>query len=304
MARTLLVGSPGASWREWERRQIGDADLLILDPTDTLHGCPAVMRLMRGDHPVWSRLYGSLDPRRAPHVLLAGLAEAISRADEDLIVRLFAYRNTPLLRQTVMLAASILQPDRILVAEGTDIDLNGFPVGPELIPLEPGFPPMVQEAMRKAQWMKLLELSSPHQVEFRSVTLEGSRLGSGRPLLPDEMRRAGVEEALYVEQAGRSLLIVAEEVEEGRIARAQDVTGAQRVVLVDPSAYDGLLIAFVRGNGEEFGHGRIDRIDWKEGILHAQTTAVPPVPVQVVRLGSLRIDPKGGERGEARPWEV
>ena len=303
MARTLLIGGPNASWRAWEKENL-KGDLLVLDPADATHGTAAVFRLMRGERPLWTRFYGSLDPRRAPHVLLAALAEGMARAGDDLTVRLFTYRNTPLLRQTVALVASVLRPDRILVADGTDLDLDGFPVGPETPALETAFPPMVQEAMRKAQWMKMLERCEPHEVDLRAATLEGSRLGTGRVFSIEERKRAGLEEAVHVEQSGRGLLVVAASLDERQIARALDVTHCTKVVHALSRAYDGLLLAFVRPNGDEIGHGRVERIDWEAGLLHAHCTAVAPVPVGIVRLGSLRLDAKGGERGEARPWEV
>lgn len=304
VARTLLIGSPGVSWRTWERESLKGDDLLVLDPADTAYGIPTVLRLVRGERPLWTRLYGSLDPRRAPHVLVAALAEGMARAGDDLTVRLFAVRSTPLLRQTVALAASVLRPDRIVVAQGTDLDLDGFPVGPETPELEPAFPSIVQEAMRKAQWMKMLEVCSPHEVDLRTVTLEGSRLGSGRALSREERRKAGLEAAAHVERTGRALLIVAEAPDERMVARALDVTHSTKAALATPRTYEGLVLSFVRPNGDEFGFGRVERIDWDAMILHAACTALPPVPVGIVRLGSLRLDAKGGERGEARPWEV
>ena len=274
-------------------------DLLVLDPADATHGTPATLRLMRGERPLWTRLYGSLDPCRAPHVLLAGLAEGMARAGEDLTVRLFGVRTTPLLRQSLALAVSVLRPDQTLVAEGTEIGPPGDP-----IVLEEPLSANVQTATRRAQWMRMLEDSQPHQVELDRVVLEGSRLGSGRPLGIEERKRAGLEAAARVEQAGRSLLIVADDPDERMVARALDVTHSTKAVLASPRAYEGLILSFAREAGDEFGHGRVERIDWEAGVLHAVCTAVPPVPVPILRLGSLRIDSKGIERGEARPWEV
>lgn len=301
--KTLLVGGPGANWRGWERENVG-GDLLVLDPADATHGLPAVLRLVRGERPLWTRLYGSLDPRRAPHLFVAALAEGMARAGDDFTVRLFGIRRTPLLRQTAALAAAVLRPDRIVLAEGADLDVGIFPYAPEVVALEPALPPGVQEAMRKAQWMRMLEACAPHTVELNAVTLEGSRLGSGRVLSIEERTRAGLEEAVRVEQTGRTLLIVADDPGERMIARALDVTHTTKAVLASPRAYEGLILSFVRPNGDEFGHGRVEGIDWQAGLLHVACTAVPPVPVTTVRLGSLRLDARGVERGEARPWEV
>lgn len=303
MSRTLLIGGPDVAWREWERTHLKGDDLLILDPADATHGPATVLRLMRGEWPIWTRLYGSLDPRRAPHVMVAALAEGLERAGENLTVRLFAYRNTPLARQTVSLMASLLKPDRIVVAQGTELDLDGFPIGPETPALEPAFPPMVRDAMRKAQWMKLLETCSTHEIDLRKTALEGTRLGSGRPYSPDEIKRTGLD-ALHIEQSGKTLLVVTDDASEGQIARALDVTHTTKAIIAAPSAYDGLVLAFVRPNGEEIGHGRVERIDWEAGQLYASCSAIPPVPVQILRLGALRLDAKGVERGEVRPWDV
>jgi hypothetical protein len=303
VARTLLIGGPEVSWRAWEKENLRGDDLLLLDPSDASYGAPTVLRLLRDDRPIWTRLYGSLDPRRAPHVMVAALAEGLERAGENLTVRLFAYRNTPLARQTVSLIASLLKPDRIVVAQGTELDLDGFPTGPETPELEPAFPPMVRDAMRKAQWMKLLESCSTHVIDLQKTVLEGTRLGSGRRYHPDEVKRAGLD-ALHVEQSGKTLFVVSEDIPESQIARALDLTHCTRVVIAAPMAYEGLVLAFVRPNGEEIGHGRVERIDWEEGRLYASCSAIPPVPVQILRLGALRIDVKGVERGEVRPWEI
>ena len=223
----------------------------------------------------------------------------MARAGDDLTVRLFGVRQTPLLRQTLALAVSVLRPDRTLVAEGTEIGPAGDP-----IVLEEPLPASVHGAMRRAQWMRMLEEGKPHAVEIDRTVMEGSRLGSGRPLSIEERKRMGLETAARVEKAGRALLIVADDPHERMVARALDVTHATKAILASPRAYEGLILSFTRENGDEFGHGRVENVDWEAGILHAVCTAVPPVPVPILRLGSLRIDARGVERGEARPWEV
>lgn len=305
MGRTLLIGNPRVTWREWLRDHRGKRDLLCLDPSDPAQEIPARLALFRGEYPIRTRFYGSLDPQRAPHVLVGALAAAMPRMGEDAIVQLFAYRPSPLMRQVAMLLAQTLAPSRIVVAEGTELDMDGWPVGPEKVELEENFPPMVQHAQRKAQWLRLIEECGPHDVDLRSVTLEGSRLGSGKALGSEERTRAGLRGAVHAERCGKSLLVVSpEDPDDGEVARALDVTGCAKAQFVHPGEYTNLLCAFARESGEEIGMGIVQSIDWEARRLQALCTAVPPAPVKILRLGSLRVDPNGRELGEGRPWQL
>jgi len=305
MGRALLIGNPNVAWREWLKTNRGRRDLLCLDPADPQQGIPARLCLFHGSRPMITRFYGSLDPQRAPHVLVAALAQALPKLGEDGLVQLFAYRATPLLHQAVVLISQMLQPSEIFVASGTEIDQAGFPVGPTEVVLEPSFPAMVQHAQRKAQWMRLLEDCEPHELNIRTATLEGTRLGSGRRLGREEIRTLRLEGARHAEKIGNSLFLVTEEeLDEASVSRAMDTLGCGRVQFAHPSMYEGLLCAFSRADGEDFGMGTITSINWDDLTLNALCTAVAPAPVRVLRLGSLRIDKNGNELGEVRPWQV
>jgi hypothetical protein len=305
MDRTLLIGNPRTTWRDWLKAHRGKRDLLCLDPADPQQGIPGRLALFRGEHPVLTRFYGALDPQRAPHVIVAALAEMLPRLGSDGIVQLFAYRQGPLLRQVATIAAQLLQPGEILVAKGTGLDLGGMPIGPSEVELEEAFPAMVQHAQRKAQWLRLIEQCEMHEVDLRSVSLEGTRLGSGTALNAHERERADLGQAVHAERCGPTLLVVADyEPEEGEIARALDVTGCSRANFVDTRAYENLLCAFARPNGEEIGTGLIQSIDWHTGRIHVLCTAVAPAPVRILRVGGLRVDRDGRELGELKPWQV
>lgn len=305
MAGTLLIGSPETSWLQWLEENRRDRDHLVLDPSDPSFGFPARVILRRGTRPVAWRFYGSIDAQRAPHVLIAALAQLLPLCKGDPVVQLFPYRATPLMRQVTMLAAALVQPDEIFVASIEDLDLNGFPVGPQPLDLDRAFLPMVQDAQRRAQWLKLVEQCEEHTVDLRKVALEGVRLGSGTALDQRERTKLGLENSLHVERTGGSLLIVSEEdPDESVIGHVQDMTGTHRTVLVTPKAYEGLLCAFTRGSGEDFGMGLIESIDWESFRARVLCTAVAPAPVQLLRLGSLRINTSGRELGEARPWQL
>jgi polynucleotide 5'-kinase involved in rRNA processing len=178
-------------------------------------------------------------------------------------------------------------------------------VGPEEVETEASFPAMVQQAQRKAQWLKLNESCSEHEVNLRRVSIEGARLGSGDAIHPDALAKANLDPALHGEVAGGTLLLVtAEEPSDQAMARALDIFHASRAAVVAPTAYDNLLCSFANQEGEDFGIGMVRKIDFKTGIAQISCTAVPPAPVRILRIGGLRVDGSGNELGEARPWQV
>lgn len=305
MPRTLLLSTAESSWREWLKDHRGNRDLLCLDPGEPAQTPPGKLTLFRGAKPLYWRFYGSLDSTRAPHVMVAALAQMLRRVEGDFVVQLFPVRNAPLTRQVISACAQLIQPDQILSPKGADIDLEGYPVGPEEIQLEASFPAMVQQAQRKAQWLKLIEMCSDHEVNLRRVSIEGARLGSGDPILPDALARAGLTDVQHAEVAGGTLLLVTEEEpDDQKMARALDVFHASRAAIVAPGAYDNLVCAFANQEGEDFGYGMIRCIDFPTGVARIACTAVPPAPVRILRIGGLRVDSSGRELGEARPWQV
>ena len=301
----LLVGDPASSWRDWLKENRGRSDLLILDPTDPTLGPPGRFKRFRDGRLIWERFYGSLDPLRAPHVLIGALAEALRNADNDIIVQAFTYRPNHLLRQTLLLVAQCLRPDSILVPYGLELDLNGFPVGPETVSLAEAFPKVVQQAQRKAHWMKMLEECQPQAVSLQNVTVEGTRLGSGRALTETEVQKLGVDDVLYVEKTGTTLLIVsASEVDEHRVSRVLDQTGCTKAIFADPKLYSDLLCSFARESGEDIGFGILHSLDFRTRTATCLCSAVPPAPVRILRLGSQRVDEAGNELGELRPSQI
>lgn len=137
--------------------------------------------MWRGNKIVTSRFFGSLDPQRAPHLIHVALSLALRQAGPELIVQLYPYRSAPLVRQVAHQVAEILRPDRILVAEGTPVE-SGWPVTPTDVEAEPALPHEVISAQRKALWLQLFERCLAHEVDLRSVVIDGVRLGSGRTI--------------------------------------------------------------------------------------------------------------------------
>jgi hypothetical protein len=305
MPRTLLLSSASFTWREWLKEHGKERDFLCLDSADPAQSPPGKLTLFRGGKPLYWRFYGSLDSSRAPHVLIAALAHMLDQAEPDCIVQLFPIRNAPLTRQLVALCSQLIRPDEVLAPAGSGLDLEGYPVGPEEVELDAAFPAIVQQAQRKAQWLKLIESCSDHDLQLRRVAIEGARLGSAKPIHPDELARAGLVDSLHAEVAGGTLLVVSEqEPEDAVIARALDVFHASRATVVAPSSYDNLLCSFARQDGEDFGFGIVKCIDFAGGIARVACTAVPPAPVRILRLGSFKVDLSAREVGEVKPWAV
>jgi len=303
--RTLLLSTPETTWRDWLKDNRKGRDFICLDPSEPDQAPPGRLCLFRGDKIIAWRFYGSLDPQRAPHTMVATLAQLLPHAAEDLVVQLYAYRGTPLLRHVTMLAAQLMQPSEILVPQGAALEQSGFPVGPQEIEIEASFPAMVQNAQRKAHWMKMFENCEEHEFDLARVSVEAVRLGSGLPVTHDELSRFFKDRALHGEIAGGALFIVAhEDPDDTQIARALDHFNCSRAHIAHPEEYQGLLCSFAKSTGEDFGMGTIAEIDFAAGKVKAHSTAVAPAPVRILRIGSLRVDTAGRELGEVRPWQV
>jgi len=305
VARTLLLGSPETTWRGWLKEFRGDRDLLILDPADPDHGHLARFVLLRKDKVVSTRFYGSLDPSRAPHLIVAAISQLLPLAGDDVLIQLFPMQGGPLLRHTILLISQLIQPEDILVPNPCPFDLEGFPVGPNEVELDESFPEAVRSAQRKANWLKLLERCEVHEVSMPRVSIEGARLGSGRVIKPDQLAKAGIENTLHAEVAGGTLFLISEEdPPEHALTRALDVFHCGRAHVVPPGSYNGLLCSFARQSGEDFGTGVIQSIDFESKVVHVLSDAVPPAPVRILKIGGMRVDVAGREMGEARPWQV
>lgn len=300
MQPTLLVGSPRHSWRDWLRTHGLGRDILCLDPDEPDLGFPGRLAIYRDGKPIFTRFFGSLDPQRSPHVLIAALAEALPQLREGALVLTFKFRATPILRQTLLLISQLVGPERILVPEGLELSRHGFPVGPEDVELPAAFPAIVHHAQRKAQWLRLKESGELHRVFLRDLPTEGSRWGAGIPMKADLLPGA-----LYLEAVGTTLLAVCpDEPDPSLLARTLDIAGCTRAQVASPEDYHGILCAFCRDSGEEFGFGFIREIDWEGQVAEIISTAIPPAPVRLLRVGSLRIDDRGRELGEAKPGAI
>jgi hypothetical protein len=305
MARTLLLSTSERSWRDWLKEHRRGRDWICLDPGEPDQAPPGRLCLFRDERIVGWRFYGSLDSQRAPQLLLTALIQLLDQAAEGVVIQLWPNRGTPLIRHVTMLAAQITKPDEILVPKDSGMDQAGFPVGPEEVELEAAFPAMVQNAQRKAHWMKMFEACESHEFDLSRVSVEGARLGSGLPIHADDLTRFFKGKVVHGETAGGALFLIArEDPEDAEMARALDHFHCTRANIAHPGDYEGLLCSFAKQHGEDFGMGTIEAIDFEGGRVRAHCTAVAPAPVRILRLGALKVDTAGRELGEVRPWQV
>jgi len=298
MSRTLLVGHPKGSWRDWLKANLGTRDLLILDPTDADHGPAARAVLLRDEKVVGWRLIGTIDPQRNPLGLISAGAILSRRTLRSAVILTHSVRLAPVLRQIALAIAEIIPPTEILVPAGSRLEHESWPVGAEVVELPEGYPPLVKDAQRRARWIELMAQSERHEINIHDVSIQGTRLGSGRRLLHQDFPD-------YAEVTGGVLHIVSDrEPDHATVARAMDLAHATRMSLVSPSAYEGLVCSFAHQSGEEFGIGRIESLDPDRRLIVVQSDAVVPAPVRILRIGSLAIDLEGREIGDARPWTV
>ena len=103
---------------------------------------------------------------------------------------------------------------------------------------------------------------------------------------------------------GALFVVAATPLDDADAARALDAFHATRFHSAAETDYADLVCSLARGSGEDFAFGIIRRIDFSRRTVTLVSDAVPPAPATILRLGSLRVDAGGNERGETRPWTV
>jgi hypothetical protein len=302
---TLLIPGARASSREWIRENLRGRDLLWLDPGESPSGPPARLCLLQAEKTTAWRFMGGLSAARAPHLLLAGAVHLSQRAGRDWVAVSPHYAPSPLMRQVTRLLAECLSPENIFIDETAEIDLAGWPVTPEEVALGEAPPASVLSAQRRAQWLLLFSEAQRHELPFSRLTIEGARLGSGTPFPPAARQQIGLTEALHAEVCGSTLLAISERpLDDEVVSRALNATQRSRAHLSHPDAYRRRICAFVRDDGENFGLGVIEEIDFRMDRVAVVADAEPPAPAACLRIGRLKVDADGREIEECRPWDV
>lgn len=299
--KKLLIGPPGTDWSD-HRGQ----DFLSLDPDDPSLGPVGRLNLFLGGKLRHTYFLGARDPLKMPHVLITGLSKLLPLLSDNGTVQLFGYRNVPMARQTLHLVNSIVQPDSIYVSADIDLSQERFETGPEIIEgLSKGMT-LARDAQRRAQWLKLIEQGNRHDVPLESVSLHGARLTSGKNVT-EEWNASKFHPVLRAELQGKTLFAVQtldRDLNEEDVPRYLDHFHATKLVATHPQDYEGLYCCFARNNGDEFGYGRIETVDFDQGVIIAYTEAIAPVPVPILKVGLIRVDQNGREDDELRAWQA
>jgi hypothetical protein len=281
MARTLLRRAPGTSWRVQTLAE--GRPVLHLEASEP-HGMPAARLVVTvGERVLRSRFLGTLSALRAPHVVIAEVARFAREYPDGIIEEMIAQPG-PVFAQTQRLITEVFQPDEIREASEAPA----------------GLPSSVIAAQRRAFWISMREGGQLHRVDLDTVQTEGARFGSGTPV---DLKLNPIEGALYAEQIG-PLLYVVTTGEPDNLPAAMEALGCRKSQLVSPTGFEGLLCAFRREWGEEFGMGTVERVDWASRTAEIWSTAIPPVPVPILSFGTLRLANDGREQGELRRWQV
>jgi hypothetical protein len=298
MSRTLLFGRPDVHWRDWIKEHRGRRDLLVLDPADADHGPAGRVLAVQQDRVVAWRYVGTTDTTRNPVALLQAAVELGAVVGPNAIIQGFPLPGSLGMRQLAMTLAQMLRPGQILVAAGSALEKDGWPVGAEPVDLPRAFPPMVTEAQRRARWLELREQSSLHTLDLPEISVQGGRLGAGR--------RARLEiEDCYAEVAGGVLhLITDTPIEEDQVARLLNLTHATRLSVVSPSAYRGLVCSLADQEGQDFAMGIIDGFDPTRRTLNVLSPMVAGAPARIVKLGMIKVDETGREEPPVAAWTL
>lgn len=303
MTRTLLIGTHEFSWREWVKRELRGRDLLVLDPNEPNQNALARVCLVREGKVVAYRFVGSLDPLRNPLAVLQATTQLLAKANENVVIQCFDYRPQPVARHLALIIAQLIGPAEILVPTGADIPMDGWPVGPHAVDAESGFPPMVLAAQRRARWLEMIEDSQEHSIPWDQVSIMGARFGSGVRVHPYDLEKEGIPGVLWAERCGTTLFLISKRnLDDRQLTTALNVGRATHVIVVDPMQYSGRLCSLARQNGEDFGMGFIEELDFVHGVFRVHAVAIPPAPVRILKLGTLTIDSTGREIEDEKPW--
>lgn len=301
----MVVGRPGDDWMPWVKQSYPDRDLFVLDPGLAEFGPAGRVCLVRSQRAVDWRFVGSTDLRRDPVAVLSAAFGWRGDQKRPAVALCFPFHPSPMVRHLCLELAQTIRPDEMFVTQGSGLEKLGWPVGPHEADLGRTAPPLVRDAQRRARWIGLLDECQPHEVLLTQVSVQGTRLGSGTELTKATRQRCGLDWALYAEVCGKTLFaITGTSPSASEVNRAADLCSCSKAVLASPESYRGLLCAFARQEGHDFGMGVVEEIDFEFRVARVRNTAVPPAPVRILKLGSLRIAENGKEITEARPWSI
>jgi polynucleotide 5'-kinase involved in rRNA processing len=168
--------------------------------------------------------------------------------------------------------------------------------------------PRAERPKRKAWWAEYLAKSHRHRFTLPQARLVGARLGAGQPLSSKELlelRELGFPQAIYAELCGPSLTILTGPGQEPDAApKAADHFGCETAHLIAASTLVGLAVGLIGARGRLLAVGRICDFDASSGAFSIQAAGEPPLAVEEIELGRIRIGSDGEELGYLKPWQV
>lgn len=294
MPRALCVLDPRWSWKAWLEKNRKQRPVLTFDPAVL----PARITLNKGERLAGWRFVGTTSAPRNPIAIMGASIALANEAGDDWIGFLFDPGQNLVLNQLAVEMAQALRVTHVLVPKGSRLETHGWPVGAEPVELEDGYPPMVREAQRRAQWLEVFQSSQDHTVELGSVHVMGARLGAGTPVpMPDPGALAW--------RYGANLHVVSPraftQAESERLAAQHQ---AKQVSHATPEDYVDLVCSLADQEGRDLGIGTVQGLDLATGAIHLRNTAVSPAHPQFLKIGTTKVDPKGRETGETKPWSL
>jgi hypothetical protein len=294
MARVLCVLDSRWSWKAWLERNRKNRPVLTFDPGVL----PARATLSQSERLAGWRFVGTTSaPRNPIGVMGAGLALA-HQAGEDWIGFLFDPGQNLVLNQLALEMAQALRVTHVLVPRGSQLETHGWPVGAETVELEEGYPAMVRDAQRRAQWLEVFQAAEDHTVELAAVHVLSGRLGAGIPVpMPDPGALAW--------KYGPNLHVVsARSLTPSETDRLTAQHKVKQVSHATPDDYIDLVCSLADQEGQDLGIGTVQHLDLETATLVIKNTAAAPAHPQILKLGTTKVDAKGRETGEIKPWSL
>lgn len=185
----------------------------------------------------------------------------------------------------------------ILAPEGGNVNLEGWPIGPETIELPLELPQVALQAQRRSRWIELLDSTNEIELDLRRIDAFGARFRAGQAVQ--------VPSALYAELLGTTLYLVVENSPpEAEIARLMDTVGAVKAHITRPTDFEGVIVSFAHENRLDFVMGRIKCVDFESLRATIQTPAENLGSARSIFFGLMRVDDKGRELPEHAPWTL
>jgi len=296
MSWTLLLADRHHSWANWIQERNFPVTLDLFPSSGRL-GPPGCLRLLRhGEISSWGYLGSNLlvrSPLRAVQIV-----HRLHPAGADGgVVLLEVSQDSAVGRELHRTLAQFFPFSSILAPEGSNVNLEGWPIGPETIELPSELPQVALQAQRRSRWIELLDSCNEIELDLRRIDAFGARFRSGQAVQ--------FPSVLYAEFLGSTLYLVAESSPpEAEISRLLDKFGATRAHVTRPSDFEGVIVSFAHENGMDFVMGRIKSLDFESLRATIQTPAESLGSARSIYFGLMRVDDKGRELPEHPPWTL